>query len=64
MYLLNLENKKSLVANKKNSTSGQHELVLCDLNFPRLQNELLDLESPEFDHVEETVKKIEFASIH
>lgn len=47
------------MANKKNTTSSQHELVLCDLNFPRLQNELLDLESTEFDQVDETVKKIE-----
>ncbi len=47
------------MANKKNSISSQHELVLCDLNFPRLQNELLELESTEFDQVEETVKKIE-----
>lgn len=47
------------MANKKTKTSSQHEPVICDLGFPRLQNELLDLESAEFDQVEETVKKIE-----
>ena len=47
------------MANKKNQTSNQHQLVLCDLNFPRLQAELIDLETNEFDQVEETVKKIE-----
>lgn len=47
------------MANEKNSSSSQHELVLCDLNFPRLQNELLDLESNELNQIEETVKKIE-----
>ncbi|MGE0762921.1 MAG: hypothetical protein AB7N80_06560 [Bdellovibrionales bacterium] len=49
------------MANKKNQTqpSAQHQLVLCDLSFPRLQAELLELEVAEFDQVEETVKKIE-----
>lgn len=47
------------MANKKSPLSNQHEPVLCDLNFPRLQNELLDLELVEFDQVEDTVKKIE-----
>ncbi|MBC7740846.1 MAG: hypothetical protein H7061_01520 [Bdellovibrionaceae bacterium] len=49
-----MANKKSLV-----QTSAQHQLVVCDLSFPRLQNELLELETIEFDQVEETVKKIE-----
>ena len=39
--------------------SAQHQLVLCDLSFPRLQTELLELETTEFDQLEETVKKIE-----
>ena len=49
------------MANKRiqGQTSSQHQLVLCDLSFPRLQAELLELESAEFDQVEETVKKIE-----
>ncbi len=49
------------MANKKNlvQTSAQHQLALCDLGFPRLQAELLELEVAEFDQVEETVKKIE-----
>ncbi len=59
MFLLNLESKKWLVANKKTQTSNQHEQVVCDLNFPRLQKELLDLGSDEFDQVEDSVKKIE-----
>ena len=49
------------MANKKTQTqvSAQHQLVLCDLVFPRLQAELLELEMTEFNQVEETVKKIE-----
>ena len=49
------------MANKKTQTqvSAQHQLVLCDLRFPRLQAELLELEMTEFNQVEETVKKIE-----
>jgi hypothetical protein len=47
------------VANKKTKVSSQHKLVLCDLGFPRLQKELLELQSAEFDQVEESVKKIE-----
>ena len=49
-----MANKKPIV-----HTSAQHQLVLCDLSFPRLQTELLKLETTEFDQVEETVKKIE-----
>ena len=40
------------MANKKTQISNQHEQVFCDLNFPRLQKELLDLDSNEFDQVE------------
>ena len=47
-------NKKPLV-----QTSAQHQLVLCDLGFPRLQTELLELEAAELNQVEETVEKIE-----
>lgn len=49
------------MANRKNQAqaSAQHQLILCDLGFPRLQVELLKLEMAEFDQVEETVRKIE-----
>lgn len=47
------------MANKRGQASAQHQLVICDLGFPRLQNELLNLEIAEFNQVEETVKKIE-----
>lgn len=45
------------MANKKES--NQHKCVICDLGFPRLQKELLDLEDSEFEQVEDIVKKIE-----
>ena len=44
------------MANKKSST--QHELVECDLEFPRLQIELELLEIDQLEQVEESVKKI------
>ena len=49
------------MANEKTPAqlSAQHRLVLCDLGFPRLQAELLELEMTEFNQVEEKVKKIE-----
>lgn len=47
------------MVNKKLKISSQHVSVLCDLNFPRLQKELLSLEGSEFEQVEDSVKKIE-----
>lgn len=49
-----MPNRKPII-----QASTQHQLVLCDLGFPRLQSELLDLETAEFDQVEETVRRIE-----
>lgn len=43
------------MANKKSQSSSQHQLVLCDLNFSRLQSELIDLETSEFNQVEDTI---------
>lgn len=47
------------MANKRSKSSAQHEPVLCDLTFPRLQKQLVNLEENEFSQVEESVKKIE-----
>jgi hypothetical protein len=47
------------VANKKKSgDSTQHEQVACDLEWPRVQKELVDLEIDELEQVERTVEKI------
>lgn len=45
--------------NKNLKKSTQHELVVCDLTFPRIQKELLDIEDTAFDQVDSAVKKIE-----
>jgi hypothetical protein len=48
------------VANKKSPQgSTQHELVECDLGFPRVRKELADLELDELEQVEESVTKIQ-----
>ncbi len=47
------------MANKKLKASTQHDLVLCDLTFPRLLKQLEHLEDSEFNQFEESVKKIE-----
>jgi hypothetical protein len=48
------------VAGKKNPTeSTQHELVICNLEFPRIQKELIELESDQFDSVSRSINKIE-----
>lgn len=44
---------------KKTGTSTQHELVVCDLEFPRLQEELVNLEEDEFEAFTRSVEKIE-----
>jgi hypothetical protein len=46
------------VPSKPKRSSAQHELVECDLEFPRIQKELSNLELNELVQVEESVKKI------
>jgi len=48
-----------VVNKKKSSGSSQHELVVCNLEFPRVQKELADLENDQFDSVSRSVEKIE-----
>lgn len=43
---------------KKLQVSTQHEPVECDLEFPRMRDELSKLELKELGQVEESVKKI------
>lgn len=38
--------------------SHQHELVVCDLSFPRLMQEMRDIEDSEFEEFERSVQKI------
>lgn len=48
------------MANKKSPQgSTQHELVECDLEFPRVQKELADLELDQLEQVEDSVEKIQ-----
>lgn len=49
---------KKSVKGKINAVSTQHELVVCDLEFPRLINELSSLESAELDQIESSIEKI------
>jgi len=46
------------VPSRSKRSSAQHELVKCDLEFPRILKELSKLELNELEQVEETVKKI------
>ena len=47
------------MANKKKAEeSTQHDLVVCDLEFPRLGEELVELEMDELEQVERTIGKI------
>jgi hypothetical protein len=46
------------VPSRSKRSSTQHELVECDLEFPRVVKELSNLELNELEQVEETVKKI------
>lgn len=48
-----------MVSKKKSSGSSQHELVVCNLEFPRVQKELVDLENDQFEFVSRSVEKIE-----
>ena len=54
--------KKKPQKTKKNTTtkvkSTQHDLVVCDLEFPRIQEELAGLAKTELVQVEESVYKI------
>ena len=48
------------MANKKKSEgSTQHEFVVCDLEFPRLREELQNLELDQIEQVENTIGKIQ-----
>ena len=48
------------MANKKKSGgSTQHELVVCNLEFPRIQKELIELEEVQFEAVTRSIEKIE-----
>ena len=44
---------------KKSGNSTQHELVVCDLEFPRLGEELQDLELDQIEQVERATEKIQ-----
>lgn len=44
---------------KKSSGSTQHEMVICNLEFPRIQKELVELESDQFDIFSRAIDKIE-----
>lgn len=45
--------------NKNLKESTQHELVVCDLKFPRIQKELLDIKDNEFNQFENIIEKIQ-----
>ncbi|NJL26112.1 MAG: hypothetical protein HC902_13725 [Calothrix sp. SM1_5_4] len=44
---------------KAGKTSTQHELVACDLEFPRVQKEMAELEIAQLEQFEESVNKIQ-----
>ncbi len=44
---------------KKGKASTQHDLVECDLEFPRIRRELEELEMNELEQVEATIEKIQ-----
>jgi hypothetical protein len=48
------------MAGKEKSKAGstQHEFVECDLEFPRLVEELSELEASELNQIEESIEKI------
>lgn len=48
-----------MVGKKKDSGSTQHELVVCNLEFPRIQKELVELKSDQFDAFSRSIDKIE-----
>lgn len=51
--------KKKITKSKIKTLSTQHELVECDLEFPRLIKELTRLELDELNQVEESINKIQ-----
>ena len=51
-----MPNKKT---DKKEKGSTQHELVECDLEFPRLREELEKLELKNLEQMESTIEKIQ-----
>ncbi len=50
------------MANKKSISKNQHENVVCNLDFKRLQDEILNLEELEFNQFTKTITKIEMMS--
>lgn len=44
--------------NKRQVVSTQHESVECDLEFPRVLQDLADLENHELDQIEASIDKI------
>ena len=48
-----------MVVEKKFSGSTLHERVVCNLEFPRIQKELVDLESGQFEMFSRSVDTIE-----
>lgn len=48
----------SPVKGKLSAISTQHELVVCDLEFPRLIDELSNLELTELNQIEASIEKI------
>ncbi len=49
---------KKLQKEKLEEISAQHKLVECDLEFPRVIEELSELESNELNQVESSIEKI------
>ena len=48
-----------MVNKKKAGGSTQHEVVVCDLEFPRLREELQNLELDQIKQVEKSIEKIQ-----
>ncbi len=46
------------MVNKSGTGSTQHDLVECDLEFPRVQKELAELSLEELDQVEASINRI------
>lgn len=49
---------KKAAKTKLQALSTQHDLVECDLEFPRIIEELSNLEAKELDQIEESIEKI------
>lgn len=48
-----------MAGKKRSKASTQHETVVCNLEFPRIQKELAELEDKQFDAVSRSIDKIE-----